>query len=228
MIYNVPAVKCGDLKPANRAHRRAMAKSASAPAAALPRVAICIPSATTWHADTAMALASLTNRCAGHVGLVLMNEKSSMITAARNNLAQRALDFGAEWIFWLDSDMVFPPDALIRLLSHTRGIVGATYNKRVPPYETLGKLIGEPRSHGVVEAEKMPGGCMLIKADVYRSIGWPYYFETYDCDQQKITGEDINFCLRARTCGYKIWCDIDLTKQMVHIGENPVTCEARE
>ena len=36
----------------------------------------------------------------------------------RNTLAQEALDRGSEWLLYLDDDHAFPPDHLMRLLSH--------------------------------------------------------------------------------------------------------------
>ena len=40
---------------------------------------------------------------------------SSLIYTARDNLARKAVDMGADQILWLDSDMVFNPDLMEQL-----------------------------------------------------------------------------------------------------------------
>jgi hypothetical protein len=117
--------------------------------------------------------------------------QSSMIAHGRNSSVQLALDGGASHVLFVDSDMKLPPDALVRLLSHEVDIVGATYNRRVKEadgsYRTLGKFLtpseGGAGVQGVLhEAQLLPGGVMLVKADVYRALGWPWYAEAYRWD----------------------------------------------
>lgn len=195
----------------------------------LPKVVVLIPSSDMFKADMAMSLAGMTAYSMYGASIALINEKSSMITKARNSLVQKALDLGAEWLLFVDSDMAFPADALLRLLSHEKDIVGATYAKRVPPYETLGHFLGEARQleGGLIEADFMPGGFMLINADVFRSMTDPtrkqqfWYREDY---ADEVMSEDYVFCRSARAAGYQIWCDLDLTAQITHIGEQHVTC----
>jgi cellulose synthase/poly-beta-1,6-N-acetylglucosamine synthase-like glycosyltransferase len=242
------------------------------------RVAVCIPSFDTWKADTSMALIGLgTYTMSQGIALAFVNEKSSMVSKARNSLSEKSLGFGADYILFVDSDLVFPHDSLCRLISHGKDIIGATYNKRVPPFETLGHFIGEKRdlsTGGVIEADYMPGGFMLIKTDVLKALPQPWFFETYYRTPEDATlsalgifadqyrepmpvemaaaiadvpgvkdwlqeqrkdavefdarymSEDYNFCRKARKAGFQIWCDLDLTFQMAHIGEQHVTCAA--
>ncbi|HUN98810.1 MAG TPA: glycosyltransferase family A protein, partial [Bradyrhizobium sp.] len=96
---------------------------------ALPRVAIAVPSGDMVHADFAMAYAQLCMTSAG-LPLQLVTVKSSIVAQARNNGVEHAKDFKADFIFFLDSDMVFPPTTLLHLLLHRKDIVGATYTKR--------------------------------------------------------------------------------------------------
>lgn len=194
------------------------------------RVIIGVPSGSHWWADTAMAFAALAARSARYVDIILLNGKGSHISKQRNDMVEKALASGADYLLQIDSDMVFPPDALLRLIEHQKDIVGATYNKRLPPYETLGKMIGPapnplPTS-GLLEAESMPGGFMLIDLKVFRSIPYPWYFELYDDVRfsDRCRGEDYSFSAKAREHGFKLWCDLDLTVEMAHIGEHHVTC----
>lgn len=199
----------------------------------LPKVVVLIPSSDTFKADMGMSLAGMTAYSMYGASMALINEKSSMITKARNSLVQKALDLGAEWMLFVDSDMTFPADALLRLLAHEKDIVGATYAKRVPPYETLGHFLGEARQleGGLIEADFMPGGFLLINADVFRKMTDPererqlWFHEDYsDTGPDGVMSEDYVFCRSARAAGYQIWCDLDLTGQITHIGEQHVTC----
>ena len=36
--------------------------------------------------------------------------------------------------------------------------------------------------------------------------------------------EDINFCRKALRYGYRLWCDLNLTWELQHIGKQHVTC----
>lgn len=242
------------------------------------KVAICIPSTDSWKAKTATDVAALcAYTIASGIRIFLCNLQGSMISNSRNGIVELALQEKSDYLFWIDSDMSFPPDTLVRLLKHEKDIVGATYNKKVPPYETLGKFAGtmpkEPLTGGLHEALLLPGGMMLVKSEVYRKIGWPAYAECYrwpgedglaslkellrnylrdippddvmnSIDDTPLAAwiktrftlgereepwlylsEDLFFCRKARRAGYQIWCDLDLTDQLAHLGTSEITCK---
>lgn len=243
-----------------------------------PKVAVCIPSTDTWKAKTATDVSALcAYSIAAGIQLFLCNLQGSMISNSRNGIVELALQEKCDYLLWIDSDMSFPPDALMRLLKHERDIVGATYNKKVPPFETLGKFAGTkpdgPITGGLYEALLLPGGMMLVKAEVYRKLGWPSYAECYrwpgadglaslkellrnylrDIPPDDVLNsldatplgewiktrftlgeaeepwlylsEDLFFCRKSRRAGYKIYCDLDLTDQVVHLGTSEITCK---
>lgn len=187
----------------------------------LPRVSIVVPSGDMVHADFAMAYAQL---CMASVAfpLQLVTVKSSIIAQARNNGVEHARDFKADFMFFLDSDMVFPPTALLRLVLHKKDIVGATYTKRVAPFDILGtKLAEQPAalSGDLLEMQRIPTGCLLINMRVFDKLSKPYFrFET-DA-RGDIVGEDYVFCDRAHEAGFRIWCDAALSREIGHIGQN--------
>lgn len=150
------------------------------------KVMVCLPSGRTWEARTATAVSGMMCYAVLHgIEVGIINLEGSMITKSRNDLVRMALQQNPDFIMFIDTDMVFPPDALCRLLTHDKDIVGATYNKRVPPYETLGRLKGNKPSEeelalgGLREAELLPTGLMLIKASVFDRVPWPWFYETY-------------------------------------------------
>jgi len=187
----------------------------------LPRVAIAVPSGDMVHADFAMAYAQLCMASAG-LPLQLITVKSSIVAQARNNGVEIARGFGADYIFFLDSDMLFPSTALFRLLLHRKDIVGATYTKRVAPFDILGtKLAEQPAvlSGDLLEMQRIPTGCLLIKMDVFEKLSKPYF--RFDVDAQgSIVGEDYVFCDRAREAGFRIWCDAVMSREIGHIGQS--------
>jgi hypothetical protein len=143
--------------------------------AALPKVAICFPSMDMVHADFALSLAGLCNSTAP-IETPLINNKSSLVAIARNNGVRKAQEIGADYILFLDSDMIFPRTTLHRLLLHRKDIAGATYSKRVQPFSALGAAL-EPSpvydAQGLFEMKHLPTGCLLVKMSVFSALTEP-------------------------------------------------------
>jgi glycosyltransferase involved in cell wall biosynthesis len=190
--------------------------------AAFPKVAICFPSMDMVHADFALALAGLCNSTAP-IDTPLINNKSSIVAIARNNGVHKAQEFGADYILFLDSDMIFPRTTLHRLLFHQKDIVGATYSKRVQPFPALGAAL-EPNpafdEQGLFEMRRLPAGCLLVKMSVFSALTEPYFRFLHDESTGEIQGEDYVFCDRARAAGFRIWCDSLLSFELGHIGQS--------
>lgn len=160
------------------------------------KVALCIPSSDVWKSRTGTDIAGAVCLSTMHgIDLAILNLEGSMISQQRNAIAETALRENCDYLWWIDSDMRFPPDALLRLLAHQKDIVGATYNKKHEPFETLGRFAGtKPETMGELhEALLMPGGMMLVKAEVYRRLKFPMYFECYH-----FPGAD----------GWESWCEM--------------------
>lgn len=147
-------------------------------------------------------------------------EISSLIYTARNNLSARAIQLGADYVLWLDSDMVFAPDILERLFAdYSAGkgdIISGLYFRRVAPFKPVlfsavestaeGPFTAEPESipDDVFEIAGCGFGCVLMPTEVLMDVigkyGNPF-------DPINGMGEDLSFCWRARQCGYRIVCD---------------------
>jgi glycosyltransferase involved in cell wall biosynthesis len=189
--------------------------------AALPKVAICFPSGDMVHADFALALAGLCNSTPP-IETPIVNNKSSIVAAARNDGVKRAKEMGCDYMLCLDSDMVFPRTTLHRLLVHRKDIVGATYTKRVPPYSILGTALeAQPNcdADGLTEMRRIPTGCLLIRMTVFDALSEPYFRFVTDEASGSIVGEDYVFCDRAREAGFRIWCDAALSLEIGHLGQ---------
>lgn len=204
----------------------------------LPKVAVCLPTFDHVHTGFAMSLAMLCS--ANHARLTLINHRSSLIHKARDMLVVEALKSDPDYILFLDSDLKFPAFTLGRLLSLEKDIVGAGYVNRTPPHHLMVKLM--PGSDAVVvnggvhEVALVPTGCLLVKADVFKRLGRPYFrapsFGPNDLTPRHLegylpenarpvtVGEDVDFCARVRQAGISIWWDADLTVDIGHIGEH--------
>ena len=169
------------------------------------------------HADCAFSLMGLV--ACSRARLVLANPKSCYVWQARNICVNVAQQHGADYLFFVDSDMVLPSDALDRLLGHDRDIVGATYIKRAPPHSILGsRLDGKsdfPAS-GLIPMAEMPTGCLLIKTAVVDKLSNPYV--RHEIAGDTMVGEDILFCRTVAARGVDIFCDMALSYQLRHLG----------
>lgn len=189
-------------------------------------VAICVPSTDVVHADFAMCLATLSFNPGAKCALVSM--KGSMVQVNRDNGVEMARNVKADYLLFIDSDMVFPQDCLKRLLAHGKDVVGATYRKRVPPYNILGRTLEAKRievESGLIEMEGLPTGMLLIRMAVFDRLKRPYFrMVAIEEDKEKgippsTLGEDYYFCNVARQAGFKVWLDVDLSKELGHIGQ---------
>lgn len=190
------------------------------------KVLIAIPSLDLVSADFAMSLAALLSRRAydkklqREVGVALSNCKGSIIPHSRNLLMKDAIENGATHIFYLDSDMVVPPDTLDRLISHRVPIVGADYVRRVDPHPLNGTPVpGAGLSiKGLQPMLTLPFGCILISLKVLENMEQPWFRYIEGEDHSKSISEDTYFCNAARRLGHTIWLDPKLTKEVGHVG----------
>lgn len=151
----------------------------------------------------------------------LVMKCGSLIYAARNELAALAIQNEFDYVLWLDSDMVFPPDTLERLMvtmrEHDLDIVTGLYFRRVPPYSPVLFDRLEYETANVTswsEFESIPPtlfevggcgfGCVLMKTDVFLDVQAKFGNMFAPIGNN---GEDVAFCIRARECGFKIFCD---------------------
>ena len=147
----------------------------------------------------------------------LIMKSGSLIYAARNDLATKAIQMEADYVFWLDSDMVFKPDTLVRMMNTLKenklDILTGLYFRRVPPYTPVlfdrldmdGPICNWSEFHkipdGLFEVGGCGFGCVLMDAGVFLDVQANH--GNMFCPVGN-NGEDVAFCWRARDCGYKI------------------------
>ena len=195
------------------------------------KVFIAVPSMDTVPALFCRSLALLQRAGDTMIGF----EVGSLVYNARNNLARQAIKAEADWVLWLDSDMVFSPDFLQRMLAvcqeNNIDFLTALCFRRKPPYtptlfdrlEKIEKGASYTALLSVPDGRFQVGGCgfagVLMSTDVLLSVASKFDGRMFDPING--FGEDVAFCWRARQCGYEIWCDSKI--EMGHVGQCVVT-----
>lgn len=165
------------------------------------------------------------NKCAIAV------QMGSLVYTSRNDLAKKAIQDEFDYVMWFDSDMVFPQDTLLRMIdvmdSNGLDFLTGLYFRRQAPFTPVifDKLEvaedGLSTDHhnmetvpeGLTEVAGCGFGCVLVKTDVLFDVT-----STYGAPFTPFSGmgEDLSFCWRARSLGYKIVCDPSI--ECGHVG----------
>ena len=149
----------------------------------------------------------------------LAHTTGATISENRNKLAEQALTVGAEWIWYVDDDHIFPPDTLLRLLAHNVSVVSGLYLNRAAPY--IPHMYNREEENGAVYPHCLTtddvglrpvlstgAGCLLVRTEVLKQLEPPYW--RIGQIRSDVAGDDIDFCRRVRAKGFSIWCDTDV------------------
>lgn len=194
-----------------------------------PRVLVGMPSGDMIFGLTGLHFAALLakSREMGIEAQPAMN-MGSMPVNNRSALATQAQSGSFDALLLVDQDMIFPPTALLGLMSHgDLDIVGATYAQRCPGGETHGFELSGARldvsaGGAIREAASIPCGFMLIRRRVLDVIvahgDQPFFRFPWDTGAPHSKSEDYDFCRRARAAGFRVHVDPELSLAMGHIG----------
>lgn len=141
---------------------------------------------------------------------------------ARNMACKDAVEIGADWVFFIDSDMDFPCDTLDRLKACNADIACTdmwsrgwpsfrTVMRNTPPDETgVSHSVPVPDwPTGVEDVDLCGMACTLIRTQFLREYRAHYKDEPWFWSGQH--GEDATFCFRAKGMGAVIRCDFGIT-----------------
>ena len=196
------------------------------------KVLIAVPTHEYHHAEFTRCLMEL-DKPAGTGFTMITN---TLIYTARNLIAKKAVEMGFDAVLWLDSDMVFPFDALTRLAADMEEgdldlVTGLYFTRKEPIVPTIhkkihweikedgwvdgwGKLYKDYPKDQIFEIEGCGFGCVLTSVRLLKRMvekfGSPFY-------PLMGMGEDTTFCFRAIQDGYKLYCDSRI--KCGHIGQ---------
>ena len=146
----------------------------------------------------------------------------SLVYKSRTDLALMALAYGVDYVLWIDSDMVFPPNLMEDLMADMaegRDIVAGVCHMRRPPYrpvfyktlrqgmtpaENVSEHYDDYPTDGPFTVEGCGFGLVMMRTSVIQAVVDKYH-ELFS--PLRGYGEDLSFCIRARGCGYDIWVD---------------------
>lgn len=148
----------------------------------------------------------------------LICPKTTLMTHNRSACAESAILTNSDYLFFVDSDMDFPDDALVKLIELNKDIVGAMYNSRRLPAEPILRLPpGTVIPKVPFRLDILTTGLLLVKTNVFRTLPKPWFAFTFQEGTNAHDGEDVYFCEKAKQGGFDIWCDP--TIHVGHIGE---------
>ena len=168
----------------------------------------------------------------------MVNE--SLVSRARNNLVAKFLaNPAATHLMFIDADIKWEPESVLRLLLHDKGVVCGAYPMKTEPIRYVLNILPNARHHPpLYEVNTSGTGFMLIKREVieelakimpetkYRdslNLGEQYephmyaLFNTIIDENGHYLSEDWTFCKRVREkLGKPVWIDTEIS--LDHVG----------
>lgn len=197
------------------------------------KILITVPTFENIYPDT---FKSIYNLYKGEHEVVFDFVRGYDCATARNNIAQRAIDYKADYVLMVDNDVVLPADALLNLLDDPKDVTLGYYAHRdvdniwrgrtcvCKLYQPDGKKyfnypleseytsreLYNKRDSGEYKVEIHGGGmgCAFIKTDVFRKLKYPWYdWVNYADDNRGMLSEDLYFCELCRKANIPIYTD---------------------
>jgi hypothetical protein len=191
------------------------------------KLAILVPCRDTLHSAFAMCLTELVKlNTMNNIDTHVIMDASTVLLTQRERLAMEAQNIGAEYMLWLDSDMVFPATTAMRLMAHNEDVVAANYIRRQLPakgvaYEKIGDW-EDPLPFEIqdtlVPVEGIGMGCMLMKTSILQEIEQPWFEFRWTPKSNDHLGEDMIFCQKMAAKGHTVKIDTVLSMEMRHLG----------
>lgn len=153
------------------------------------------------------------------------------ISNARATMLRKALDAGADVVVFIDHDLSWQPEDLLKLIQTPDPVVAGLYRYKKDEVEYMGSVFSGAddrpvvRADGAIRGHSVPAGFLKLTRDAVRAFMRAYPELVYgDPESPSIDifnhgaiggvwyGEDMAFSKRWRDCGGMIWIvpDLDL------------------
>lgn len=167
--------------------------------------------------------------------------ENSLLAEGRTDVFFRAKESGFDYLLLIDTDKVFPVDALKKLVALKKDVATGIYVKRKYPHElTIYDFVpsGKVRNLTVIpdkpfRVDACGAGFLLISNKVLQAytkeialrpglledkwFGQPFHHITFMNDgQPEQLAEDISFCHRMKALGFEIWAEPSI--KLGHVG----------
>jgi len=166
----------------------------------------------------------------------------SLVARARNRIAAKFLKSDCTHLLFIDTDLIFSPEHIARLISHDVPVVAGLYPKKQTELAWVCNTLPdvEADERGLQPVRYAGTGCLMIERGVLeRMIGrypeieydpddgdepgvkWDFFscgvYKCPDSGLRRYLSEDWWFCQRARDLGYTVWMDTQVV--MKHVGQ---------
>jgi hypothetical protein len=172
------------------------------------------------------------------------NIGDSLVSRARNMLVDRFLQTDCTHLLFLDTDLIFSPEHIARLVSHDLPVVAGLYPKKQDELSWVANTHPdhpEPNDQGLQRVRYVGTGCMLVRRDVFETLRDKLWVEMYladhdPCDapprfdwfpvgvtddsaigRRRYLSEDWFFCELCARAGIEVWADVKVA--LKHVGQ---------
>lgn len=170
-------------------------------------------------------------------------ENQSLLPLARNTLLNEAYKRKPDDIIWIDTDMVWEPDTLRKLLKHDVDVVGSACRKKIPDnvqfnFQLFKDKSFEPDEKGLIEVRRLGTGFLRMSRKAYthlwendkkyevQGVMGSNVFEIGIWQGRELLSEDFIVCEKLIERGFKIFMDPELT--VGHIGTFNYWADAKD
>lgn len=185
------------------------------------------------------------------ISTFFLKKSTADIAHSRNLLTSDALRRfpQAQKFLFLDNDMTFPSDLLLRLLAHNKDIVTVNAYRKGAGYFPVVSIQGKddeyfrpvhikPEEGALRRVTSAGTGAVLIDRKVFETMTFPWFKSEYvdpvgeDMDSANIVegkmfvSEDNRFYIITTSLGFKLYCDFSIP--IGHIGDYEFTWEDHE
>lgn len=183
------------------------------------------------HVPYAISLAETTLLCAkNHIQVEYRIVTSgSLLCAERNRLIKSFLESDCTHMLCIDSDLGWPPQAVLALISKQEDFIAGVYPARGqkaflfrPVLEENGSIVSDANK-GLLKMQYIPAGFMLLSRNLLETMveknpqtkfvpkdpTMPSGHALFNTEvrEGEFWGEDYHFCRLARESGFDIWVD---------------------
>ncbi len=158
---------------------------------------------------------------------------------ARNAAVDDMLKNNFEWLFFLDDDVIPPPDVISRLVGLRKDIVSGLYYRRHPPVKPVAMTLTPngpawvdnwTPANALLSVDYVGAGCLLIHRRVLEGLKAPWFDWEIgrlapDAGRNALS-EDFAFCAKAKAAGFEI--HLDTSTVCEHVGFGMATANGFE
>ena len=142
-----------------------------------PKVYVAMPCYDSMRVETCVSLIDTFSALGGSgIECKFKSVKTSLVTHGRNLLTAGSMDSGFDYMLFVDADVEFSPEAVMRMLVPEKDIICTPYRNKEDPWIDRYSVKFKDKDHieilewDIIEIEEGPAGLMLISRKVYERL----------------------------------------------------------